>query len=211
MVNPTTVICSLRFAGVCGQFIKNRTHLPVPHPFVLKHGQHGYDRGLLSSFCVSSTPCGVYQVELDQEKGLEMRKWVLSGILASEETYISQLEALLIVRLIQVTFISMNYSLSVRWPHFGKNPLSLSVSNQPMKPLRAAATTSQPMLTIQQIETIFFKVPELHEIHKDFYDGLLPRVQDWGHQQCVGDLFQKLVLFLNYYYLAGLVVVSSGI
>uniref|UniRef100_A0A674PN57 BCR activator of RhoGEF and GTPase n=1 Tax=Takifugu rubripes TaxID=31033 RepID=A0A674PN57_TAKRU len=99
------------------------------------------------------------------EKGLEMRKWVLSGILASEETYISQLEALLI----------------------------------PMKPLRAAATTSQPMLTIQQIETIFFKVPELHEIHKDFYDGLLPRVQDWGHQQCVGDLFQKLASQLGVY------------
>lgn len=44
-----------------------------------------------SSFCLS-------QVELEQEKGLEMRKWVLSGILASEETYLSQLEALLIVR-----------------------------------------------------------------------------------------------------------------
>lgn len=40
------------------------------------------------------------QVELDLEKGLEMRKWVLSGILASEETYISQLEALLIVRVL---------------------------------------------------------------------------------------------------------------
>ncbi|XP_018524989.1 PH_BCR_vertebrate and RhoGAP_Bcr domain-containing protein [Lates calcarifer] len=104
-------------------------------------------------------------VELDQEKGLEMRKWVLSGILASEETYLSHLEALLI----------------------------------PMKPLRAAATTSQPMLTIQQIETIFFKVPELHEIHKDFYDALLPRVQDWSHQQCVGDLFQKLASQLGVY------------
>ncbi|XP_071338087.1 breakpoint cluster region protein isoform X1 [Trachinotus anak] len=103
--------------------------------------------------------------ELDQEKGLEMRKWVLSGILASEEMYLSHLEALLI----------------------------------PMKPLRAAATTSQPMLTIQQIETIFFKVPELHEIHKDFYDALLPRVQDWSHQQCVGDLFQKLASQLGVY------------
>uniref|UniRef100_A0A3Q4H1W0 BCR activator of RhoGEF and GTPase n=1 Tax=Neolamprologus brichardi TaxID=32507 RepID=A0A3Q4H1W0_NEOBR len=92
-----------------------------------------------------------------------MRKWVLSGILASEETYLSHLEALLI----------------------------------PMKPLRAAATTSQPMLTIQQIETIFFKVPELHEIHKDFYDALLPRVEDWSHQQCVGDLFQKLNLMVR--------------
>uniref|UniRef100_A0A8C9YJ18 BCR activator of RhoGEF and GTPase n=1 Tax=Sander lucioperca TaxID=283035 RepID=A0A8C9YJ18_SANLU len=99
------------------------------------------------------------------EKGLEMRKWVLSGILASEETYLSHLEALLI----------------------------------PMKPLRAAATTSQPMLTIQQIETIFFNVPELHEIHKDFFDALLPRVQDWGHQQCVGDLFQKLASQLGVY------------
>ncbi|XP_021567712.1 breakpoint cluster region protein [Carlito syrichta] len=98
--------------------------------------------------------------ELDLEKGLEMRKWVLSGILASEETYLSHLEALLL----------------------------------PMKPLKAAATTSQPVLTSQQIETIFFKVPELYEIHKEFYDGLLPRVQQWSHQQRVGDLFQKLNL-----------------
>uniref|UniRef100_A0A8C9YJ69 BCR activator of RhoGEF and GTPase n=1 Tax=Sander lucioperca TaxID=283035 RepID=A0A8C9YJ69_SANLU len=77
-----------------------------------------------------------------------------------------------------------------------KTPLlnSFLATALPMKPLRAAATTSQPMLTIQQIETIFFNVPELHEIHKDFFDALLPRVQDWGHQQCVGDLFQKLNL-----------------
>lgn len=37
------------------------------------------------------------QAELDLEKGLEMRKRVLSGILASEETYLSHLEALLLV------------------------------------------------------------------------------------------------------------------
>ncbi|XP_051525363.1 breakpoint cluster region protein-like isoform X2 [Myxocyprinus asiaticus] len=104
-------------------------------------------------------------MELDVKKGLEMRKWVLSGILASEETYLSHLEALLL----------------------------------PMKPLKAAATTSQPVLTLQQIETIFFKVPELHEIHKDFYDGLLPRVQQWSHRQCVGDLFQKLASQLGVY------------
>ncbi|XP_062887727.1 PH_BCR_vertebrate and RhoGAP_Bcr domain-containing protein isoform X1 [Mobula hypostoma] len=103
--------------------------------------------------------------EPDLEKGLEMRKWVLSGILASEETYLSHLEALLL----------------------------------PMKPLKAAATTSQPVLTNQQIETIFFKVPELYEIHKEFYDGLLPRVQQWSHHQCVGDLFQKLASQLGVY------------
>ncbi|TRY60438.1 hypothetical protein DNTS_028885, partial [Danionella cerebrum] len=110
-------------------------------------------RDTLSSGSIESSK----SAELDLEKGLEMRKRVLSGILASEETYLSHLEALLL----------------------------------PMKPLKAAATTSQPVLTVQQIETIFFKVPELYEIHKEFYDGLLPRVQQWSHHQRVGDLFQK--------------------
>uniref|UniRef100_A0A3B3X520 DH domain-containing protein n=1 Tax=Poecilia mexicana TaxID=48701 RepID=A0A3B3X520_9TELE len=131
-------------------------------PYVSHRVQHCYTlpehTQLVSGF-------GMSEGLLEQEKGQEMRKWVLSGILASEETYLSHLEALLI----------------------------------PMKPLKAAATTSQPMLTIQQIETIFFNVPELHEIHKDFYDALLPRVQDWSHQQCVGDLFQKLASQLGVY------------
>ncbi|XP_045880838.1 breakpoint cluster region protein isoform X1 [Meles meles] len=118
-------------------------------------------RDALASGTLESTKVS----ELDLEKGMEMRKWVLSGILASEETYLSHLEALLL----------------------------------PMKPLKAAATTSQPVLTSQQIETIFFKVPELYEIHKEFYDGLSPRVQQWGHQQRVGDLFQKLASQLGVY------------
>uniref|UniRef100_A0A4W3IKM2 BCR activator of RhoGEF and GTPase n=1 Tax=Callorhinchus milii TaxID=7868 RepID=A0A4W3IKM2_CALMI len=118
-------------------------------------------RDTVSSGSLESTKSS----EPDLEKGLEMRKWVLSGILASEETYLSHLEALLL----------------------------------PMKPLKAAATTSQPVLTQQQIETIFFKVPELYEIHKEFYDGLFPRVQQWSHHQCVGDLFQKLASQLGVY------------
>uniref|UniRef100_A0A669CJB3 BCR activator of RhoGEF and GTPase n=1 Tax=Oreochromis niloticus TaxID=8128 RepID=A0A669CJB3_ORENI len=76
---------------------------------------------------------------------------------------------------------------------------SLESSKSPMKPLKAAATTSQPVLTVAQIETIFFKVPELYEIHKEFYDGLLPRVQQWSHHQRVGDLFQKLASQLGVY------------
>uniref|UniRef100_A0A8C9V4W8 BCR activator of RhoGEF and GTPase n=1 Tax=Scleropages formosus TaxID=113540 RepID=A0A8C9V4W8_SCLFO len=118
-------------------------------------------RDTLSSGSLESSK----STELDAEKGLEMRKWVLSGILASEETYLGQLEALLL----------------------------------PMKPLKAAATTSQPVLTVTQIETIFFKVAELYEIHKEFYDGLLPRVQQWNHQQRVGDLFQRLANQLGLY------------
>lgn len=45
---------------------------------------------------VSRLVCVILQG--DVEKGLEMKKLVLSGFLASEEIYINQLEALLLVR-----------------------------------------------------------------------------------------------------------------
>ncbi|XP_009575988.1 PREDICTED: breakpoint cluster region protein-like, partial [Fulmarus glacialis] len=107
-------------------------------------------RDTLSSGSLESTKSS----EPDLEKGLEMRKWVLSGILASEETYLSHLEALLL----------------------------------PMKPLKAAATTSQPVLTSQQIETIFFKVPELYEIHS-FMVELVEGARKLRHVFLFTDLF----------------------
>uniref|UniRef100_A0A8D1K535 ABR activator of RhoGEF and GTPase n=1 Tax=Sus scrofa TaxID=9823 RepID=A0A8D1K535_PIG len=64
----------------------------------------------------------------------------------------------------------------------------------PMKPLKATATTSQPVLTIQQIETIFYKIQDIYEIHKEFYDNLCPKVQQWDSHVTMGHLFQKLEL-----------------
>ncbi|KAM6969788.1 active breakpoint cluster region-related protein isoform 1-T1 [Aplochiton taeniatus] len=101
----------------------------------------------------------------DIEKGLEMKKLVLSGFLASEEIYINQLEALIL----------------------------------PMRPLKATATTSQPVLTIQQVETIFYKIQDIFEIHKEFYDALLPHIQQWDDKVTVGHLFQKLASQLGVY------------
>lgn len=71
--------------------------------------------------------------------------------------------------------------------------LFLPSLSQPMKPLKATATTSQPVLTIQQIETIFYKIQDIYEIHKEFYDNLCPKVQQWDSQVTMGHLFQKLV------------------
>lgn len=62
-----------------------------------------------------------------------------------------------------------------------------------MRPLKATATTSQPVLTIQQVETIFYKIQDIFEIHKEFYDALLPSIQQWDEKVTVGHLFQKLV------------------
>ncbi|XP_066119196.1 active breakpoint cluster region-related protein isoform X1 [Saccopteryx bilineata] len=113
----------------------------------------------------SPTPPEGLAPGVEAGKGLEMRKLVLSGFLASEEIYINQLEALLL----------------------------------PMKPLKATATTSQPVLTIQQIETIFYKIQDIYEIHKEFYDNLCPKVQQWDSQVTMGHLFQKLASQLGVY------------
>ncbi|XP_068186427.1 active breakpoint cluster region-related protein isoform X1 [Antennarius striatus] len=120
----------------------------------------GPDGGL-----VSPTPPEGLLPGGDIEKGLEMKKLVLSGFLASEEIYINQLEALLL----------------------------------PMRPLKATATTSQPVLTIQQVETIFYKIQDISDIHKEFYDALLPNIQQWDEKVTVGHLFQKLASQLGVY------------
>lgn len=71
--------------------------------------------------------------------------------------------------------------------------LSPFLADQPMRPLKATATTSQPVLTIQQVDTIFYKIQDIFEIHKEFYDALLPSIQQWDEKVTVGHLFQKLV------------------
>lgn len=46
---------------------------------------------------------------------------------------------------------------------------------------------------MSQIETIFYKLQDIFEIHKEFYDALLPNIQQWDEKVTVGHLFQKLV------------------
>lgn len=86
-----------------------------------------------------------------------------------------------------------------------------------MKALKAAAGTSQPVLSAEQVQTVFYQIPELRDLHKDFYTSLRARLQsdeaiDPGSQQgldreeapvmqlfhrernlSVGDLFLKFV------------------
>ncbi|CAM4515725.1 unnamed protein product [Leuciscus chuanchicus] len=93
----------------------------------------------------------------------------------------------------------------------------------PMRALRAAAGTSQPVLSTEQVQTVFYQVPELRDLHKDFYTSLRTRLQpdkvmdqqaqqDQGreegpdlqlyqaeHYLSVGDLFLKFVNQLGVY------------
>lgn len=89
--------------------------------------------------------------------------------------------------------MSDDVSLLISWRVFAESLFSLSLPLQPMRPLKATATTSQPVLTIQQVETIFYKIQDIFEIHKEFHDALLPSIQQWDEKVTVGHLFQKLV------------------
>lgn len=80
---------------------------------------------------------------------------------------------------------------------------------QPMKALRASARTSQPVLSSQQVQTVFYQVPEIRDIHQSFSSGLKARlsahcltescpggeeeVKHSGFKLMVGDLFLKMV------------------
>ncbi|XP_063043311.1 active breakpoint cluster region-related protein [Engraulis encrasicolus] len=47
----------------------------------------------------------------------------------------------------------------------------------PMKALKATAGTSQPVLSCQEIQTVFFQVPELLALHRDFHQALKERLE----------------------------------
>ncbi|XP_034712487.1 active breakpoint cluster region-related protein isoform X4 [Etheostoma cragini] len=85
----------------------------------------------------------------------------------------------------------------------------------PMKALRASAGTSQPVLSTQQVQTVFYQVPELRDMHQSFFSGLKDRLSAHfqtepgpgveremsytGFELMVGDLFLKMVNKIGLY------------
>lgn len=78
---------------------------------------------------------------------------------------------------------------------------------QPLKALRASAGTSQPVLSIEQVQTVFYQLPELLDLHTEFYNSLRAKLGMYldlelglplqmHHENLdlsVGDLFMKFV------------------
>ncbi|XP_071062626.1 breakpoint cluster region protein isoform X1 [Pseudochaenichthys georgianus] len=85
----------------------------------------------------------------------------------------------------------------------------------PMKALRASAGTSKPVLSSQQVQTVFYQVPEISDMHQSFFSGLKERLSAHcrsepgpgedgqmsytGFELVVGDLFLKMVNQLGLY------------
>lgn len=83
---------------------------------------------------------------------------------------------------------------------------ALSVMLQYMKAMKVTLSTDQPFIPKEDFEIIFYKVPDLHELHLTFHGSLKKLVERWDGNQNVGHTFKMLasqnkvyVAYLNNY------------
>ncbi|XP_058817435.1 active breakpoint cluster region-related protein isoform X2 [Topomyia yanbarensis] len=77
----------------------------------------------------------------------------------------------------------------------------LNKMKQYMKAIRATLTTSQPVISEEEFQTIFYKIEELHEVHSDFLNELRAKQQSLpeGDELCVGEVFRRLAAHIHLY------------
>lgn len=72
-----------------------------------------------------------------------------------------------------------------------------------MKAIKATLTTSQPVITEDDFNTMFYKIPELHSLHQNFLDGLKQRTNNWDGRLTIGDHFRIMVnIFTCMYFIS---------
>uniref|UniRef100_A0A182Q2L8 Uncharacterized protein n=1 Tax=Anopheles farauti TaxID=69004 RepID=A0A182Q2L8_9DIPT len=82
----------------------------------------------------------------------------------------------------------------------------LNKMKQYMKAIRATLTTSQPVISEDEFQTIFFKIEDLHEVHSEFLAELQARVAAAPSDElapedglCVGEPFRRLAAQIHLY------------
>ncbi|XP_013164778.1 PREDICTED: active breakpoint cluster region-related protein isoform X2 [Papilio xuthus] len=75
----------------------------------------------------------------------------------------------------------------------------LYVMEKYMNAIKATLSTSQPVITEEEFNTIFYKISELHELHKNFLEGLKAAVSSWEEPLSVGIHFKKMAENINVY------------
>lgn len=62
-----------------------------------------------------------------------------------------------------------------------------------MQTFKNVVDTSESVISLADIETIFLKIPDLHQIHFMFIRSLRPKVEKWSNEQQVAEIFHQLV------------------
>lgn len=75
----------------------------------------------------------------------------------------------------------------------------LAVLVQYMKAMKATLGTSQPVILEQDLNTVFYKIPDLHRLHQAFLEGLQKRSLNWDGRLTIGDHFKIMASNINVY------------
>lgn len=75
----------------------------------------------------------------------------------------------------------------------------LNVMLQYMKAIRATLTTSQPVISEEEFGTMFYKIPELYSLHKNFLDELRKKLDKWEIKTTIGEQFKLMASNINLY------------
>lgn len=75
----------------------------------------------------------------------------------------------------------------------------LYVMEKYMNAIKATLNSSQPVITEEEFNTIFYKISELHELHKNFLEGLKAAITTWDEPLSVGVHFKKMAESINIY------------
>lgn len=67
------------------------------------------------------------------------------------------------------------------------------------KPLLALLTTTQPLILESEVNTIFYRVEDLHSLHSNLHEKLEILLHNWGAHSCIGDFFVELCKNLKLY------------
>uniref|UniRef100_A0A7G3AQH7 Putative rac gtpase-activating protein bcr/abr n=1 Tax=Lutzomyia longipalpis TaxID=7200 RepID=A0A7G3AQH7_LUTLO len=70
---------------------------------------------------------------------------------------------------------------------------------QYMKAIKATLTTSQPVISDEEFQTMFFKIEELHAVHTDFLAELRQKAAQQEDDIRIGDTFKKMAGHINLY------------
>lgn len=70
---------------------------------------------------------------------------------------------------------------------------------QYMKAIRATLTTSQPVISEEEFQTMFFKIDDLHEVHTSFLRSLQEKVEHDDTDLYVGEIFKRLASHMDLY------------
>ncbi|XP_015435773.1 PREDICTED: active breakpoint cluster region-related protein [Dufourea novaeangliae] len=75
----------------------------------------------------------------------------------------------------------------------------LNVMLQYMKAIRATLTTSQPVISEDEFGTMFYKIPELHELHQTFLNSLRKKLEKWDSKTTIGEQFKVMASNIGLY------------